>query len=263
MDGLTLRNQLQYLLRETSTSGFLDERTSYDFLYEAACEFCDLAEALHGTGTITTVDGTSAYNLPADFSGLRIWDERNQRVVKLNDGSSDYFIPFRDYEAAYYSNNTDEVAIPDSISVTDNVTQPSNLTGTATVTGSASEAEPSLTATGATSFTTYVSVGDSIHNTTDGSSGIVIAISSATVLLTSLFYGTNNFWTIGDAFIIVPQGRKQLVVNPPSSTSGYTITVPYIQIPTPVYSDYRTYRFHPSFAPAGSRCAKLLPMIAM
>jgi hypothetical protein len=247
VDGKSLRNQLRLTLRELSNSEFLDEKSSYDFLYEAALELARLTQSLTAQQTITTVANQSSYVLNPDFYTLRLVNERNEWVVKYDDGSDESFIPYRSYEALLYSNITDPSSRPASISTADYQTVASNLTGTATTTGSASEAEPLLTTT---TDVSAAAVGDQIHNTTDGSDGVVIEASTSHILLTNLFYGTNNFWTSGDAFVLVPQGRRVLVVNPPSLTSGHTITVDYIQTPFPVYSDFRSYRFAPAFAPA-------------
>lgn len=246
MDGLTLRTQLQYALRELSNSEFLDEKTSYDFLYEAALELNRITQALNGTQSITTTASTSAYNLNPDFQCLRVMNDRNERVVKFDDGNSESWISERPYESVLYDNNSDETATPVSISITDYETSATNLTGTAGATDAVSTNDTTLSGS---SFGS-VAVGDLVHNTTDGSQGIVTAVTSATSLETRLFYGTNNYWTSGDSYVIVPQGRKRLVVDPPNSTAGYTITVPYVQKPTPVYSPYRSYRFDSSFGPA-------------
>jgi len=248
MDGKTLRNQLAYLIRESTTSSFLDEKTSYDFLYEAAVEFCRITQALHGIQTITTTADTTGYVLNPDFLSLQVMDSFNTWAVKFYDGTSTSFISFRPYEAIYYANNTTAAGVPNNFSITDVITQTANITGLAAATGSASETQPQLTGT-AEAFAN-ASVGDSIHNTSDGSDGIIISKTSNTILLTNLFYGSLNYWTSGDAYVIVPQGRKQLVVDPPSSVAGYTITVPYVQKPSPVYSEYGTYRFDPIYAPS-------------
>jgi len=137
MDGKTLRTQLAFLLRESTSSAFLDEKTSYDFLYEAACAFSLLTQSINGTQSITSVASTSSYTLNADFLCLRVQTtERNQWTIKLNDGTSDYWISHRDYEPQYYANNTDETAIPDSFAITDVETAPVNLTGAASATAS-------------------------------------------------------------------------------------------------------------------------------
>jgi hypothetical protein len=88
-----------------------------------------------------------------------------------------------------------------------------------------------------------VVIGDFLHDTTDKSDGIVVGVTSDTVLKIALFYGTNNFATTADAYTIVPQGRKVLVFDPPNLTAGYTATVLYVQKPDPVYTDYGSYRF--------------------
>jgi hypothetical protein len=247
MDGKTLKTQLAFLLREATTSAFLDEKTSYDFLYEAACAFAILTQAINGTQVVTTVATTSSYNLNPDFGALRLQSQRNEWLVKYNDGSFDSFIPFRSYEAVLTSNNTDAVDIPNSFSVTDVETASSNITGTANSTSPVASDQATLT-----SGTTMLgcAVGDTVHNVTDSSSGVIVAVTTTASIQTALFYGTNNYWTTGDSYVIVPQGRKRLVVDPPSATSGHTITIPYVQKPIPVYSDYQSYRFDQMFAPA-------------
>jgi len=82
-----------------------------------------------------------------------------------------------------------------------------------------------------------------VHNTTDGSDGIVLSKTSSTVLVVALFNGTNDDWTSGDSYVIQPQGRMKLVLSQPPSTAGETITLNYIKRPDPVYSHYGTYRF--------------------
>jgi hypothetical protein len=135
------------------------------------------------------------------------------------------------------------------VSITDNQTAPSNISATATSTSAvASDLAPLVDS--AASFSTTVNPLDLIHNVTDSSDGLVISVTNGTTLQTKLWGGTNNFWTSGDTYIIVPQGRKSLVVDPPSNVSGHTITVPYIQKPNPVYSKYASYRFDPMFGPA-------------
>lgn len=241
MDGRSARLLLANTLNEATTSTFIEEGLSWDYLYEAALEYNRLTKALTGSQSITTVAETSAYDLNADFQELRVRDGENNFVVKYYDGTYYSWIPFRPYEAAYYSNNTSSVSIPSTFSVTDNQTAGSLITGTATSTAAASQDTATLTDT-AGDFTN-ASVGDSIHNTTDGSDGYILSKTSTTVIVTALFGGTNNYWTSADAYIIAPQGRKSLVVDPPSSTASHTITVPYIQKPAPVYSDYGFYRF--------------------
>jgi hypothetical protein len=82
-----------------------------------------------------------------------------------------------------------------------------------------------------------------VHNTTDGSHGYVVALSSATAVVTALFYGTDNDWTNGDAYIINPQHRYEIYLDPPPSTNGHSIYVPYVKRPAPVFSAYRFYTF--------------------
>lgn len=249
MDGKSLTNGLAALLNETvSSSSFLESRVSYDYLYEAACEFVRRTRVLTASQTITTVADQTNYDLNADFLSLYLRDSQNRYTVKFNDGSNDYFLPFRDYEAITYANNTTSVTIPSNFSIIDKSTLTDRITGSVTSDGASTNSE--CTCTDSSAPFTNVKVGDDIHNTTDGSDGVVIAVTSTSALVTALFGGTNNYWTSGDAYVIVPQSRKQLVLDPPPSTAGYTVTIKYVQKPDPVYSPYRTYRFDRQYEPA-------------
>ncbi|MFA5340609.1 MAG: hypothetical protein WC332_02415 [Clostridia bacterium] len=249
MDGKSLTNGLAALLNETvSSSSFLESRVSYDYLYEAACEFVRRTRVLTASQEITTVADQTNYDLNADFLSLYLRDDKNRYTVKFNDGSNDYFIPFRDYESVTYSNNTTSVTIPSNFSIIDKSTLTDRITGSVTSDGASTNGE--CTCTDSSAPFTNVKVGDDIHNTTDGSDGVVIAVTSTSALVTTLFGGTDNDWDSSDAYIIVPQGRKQLVLDPPPSTAAYTVTIKYVQKPDPVYSPYRTYRFDRQYEPA-------------
>lgn len=249
MDGKSLTNGLADLLNESIThSTFLESKATYDYLYEAALEFCRRTRVLTYSQDITTVADQTNYDLNADFLSLYLRDNSNRYVVKFDDGSNEYFLPFRDYESVSYANQTTSVAIPSNFSIIDKQTLTAKITGTVTSDGAASGGE--CTCTDSTAPFANVKVGDDIHNTTDGSDGVVISVTSTSALVVALFGGTNNDWTSGDAYVIVPQGRKQLVLDPPPSTAGYTVTIKYVQKPEPVYSSYRTYRFDRQYEPA-------------
>lgn len=247
MDGYTLLRELRILLGEPSGGSFLDDRTSYDCLYEAAKELCQRTRALTNAQTITTVADQTTYNLNPDFLQLYLTDDENDFIVKYNDGSSNTFLRHRSYDAIILGDNTTSQSVPDQFTVVD-ATGISQLSGTTTSAGAASNGEATLTDTAA-AFTN-VAAGDYVHNLTDGSHGVVISKTSSTVLVCALFEGTNNDWTSGDSYIITFNGRFGLLLDPPPSTAGHTITVQYIQMPTPVYSPYKAYRFAPDYKEA-------------
>jgi hypothetical protein len=241
VDGESLLYKVRQLLGESSGSAWLDDRTTYDYLYEAAKGFVARTDCLTFSQTITTVATSTDYTLNADFMQLYLTNDHNKLFVKYYDGAGYTFPPFREYGGIYYANQTSSKSIPDSFTISDSQTTPAQVTGTCTTAGALSNGEAILTDSAA-AFTTYVSVGDAVHNTTDSAHGVVIAVNSASAINTAMFGGTDNDWDSLDAYIIVPQGRLKLVVDPPSSTSGHSIYVPYVQCPVPVYSSYRQYR---------------------
>ena len=240
MDGKDLKRRLRVLMDEDTGSGWLDEQSSYDFLYEGAKEVVDRTGCLKSTQSITTVAETSSYNLNPDFMRLYAKNSSNKFYIKLNDGSNNHFPIAKDYEDVIYEDNTNSVSIPGRFAIIDQSLL-SQIGSTATSAGAASGGECTLTDSAA--LFANVEPGAIVHNTTDGSDGVVLSKTSTSAVKTALFGGTNNDWSSSDAYIIQPQGRYQLILDPPPSVSGYTITVSYIQIPDPVYSDYGIYRF--------------------
>ena len=76
-DGKDLLRRLRNLLNEDSDSGWLDEQTSYDFLYDAAIEFVDKTGCVRSSQEITTVAEEDEYNINPDFLRLYLifpWD---------------------------------------------------------------------------------------------------------------------------------------------------------------------------------------------
>lgn len=221
------------------------------YLWEAAKEFVSRTNCLKATQTITTVADQSGYTLNADFMKLYLKNADEDFVIKYNDGTNNSFLPWREYNKIIVENSTTSVSIPSNFAIIDDSTLDSQVTGTASAAGAASGGQCTLTDTdaSATQFAD-VSAGDIVHNTTDGADGIVLSKTSNTALVTALFGGSGNDWASSDAYVIQPQGRMQLVLNPPPSTAGHTITVSYVQIPPPVFSSYGVYRFQQQIADA-------------
>ena len=244
MDGASLIYNLNSLLKEDSTSTFLDLRSSYFYCYQGMLEFVRKTKALTSSQDITSVTGQSSYDLNADFMATYFQDSWNRQVVNYKPtGGGDYWIPWQDYDKIIQMNNTAS-PIPSVFCVADR-SLTARITGTATATSALAYEESTLTDAAAPFLN--ANVGDEVHNTKDGSSGIVIEKTSNSALVTALFGGTNGFWTVGDAYIVIPQALKSLILDPPNSLTGDTITVPYLQKPAPVYSSYRTYRVDSQF----------------
>ena len=98
MDGKTLLYRLENTLDEASTSTWTDDRTSYDFLWEAAKQFASRTAALTGIQQFITVADQENYVLNADFLRLHLMDKDNEYYLKFSSSSGDSFIKFRDYE---------------------------------------------------------------------------------------------------------------------------------------------------------------------
>jgi len=205
MDGDTLSRDLQQLLNETSGSLYLDAKSSYDYLYWAATDTVMRTNAIVTTQSITTVAETASYNLEPDFLKLYLTDDQNRFFIKYYDGTSYYFIYLDSYDSIVLANNTTSVTIPHRFTIRQ-TTEPTQVTGTSTTGATATYGESILTDTaGLFTTTDDVSVGDIVHNATDGSQGVVEAVTDATHLYTAMFGGTDNDWTSADVYRINPQ----------------------------------------------------------
>jgi len=235
MDGLTIKKKVYDLLSEDmDTSRFVSDRRTFDFVYEAVCDYVETLQSFIGTQVITTVESQQEYELNPDFLSLYLRDIRGRRFAKYNDGSDDSFIYWQDYSEMILSLPSSSQAQVERFSIIDDYTITSIL-GTASLAGNKTNGESVLTS--ATSLTS-VAIGDSVQNITDVSSGVVIA---TTPLTTCLFDGTDDEWDVSDSFAVIPQGRKKLALSPIPSEAGHTITISYIKKPVPVYSNVRGY----------------------
>jgi hypothetical protein len=254
MDGLTLTAQLQQLLQEPSNSTWIDQRSSYDYLYQAVVKFVERTHVVTATQTITT-DSTfnNNYQLNSDFLRLYMMDRYDRLFIRYtqNGQTLPQFIYWRDYMGIVYENDqTLQADVPLNFSIINqNVgTLTAQLSSTATSTVSQFHGESVLQDTTAhfktpvqANATSPVSVYDTVHNVTDGSHGVVLSVDSDTQLTCALFNGVLNAFTTGDSYIVNPQARFTMVLDQASLNSGDTILVDYVQRPTPVYSPYRSY----------------------
>jgi len=248
MDGNQLtRAMLDALDEETASKLFnTDDRILYDYLDAAAEEFVRETKCLHATATITTVADQQAYDLPPDFLGLYMKNPRDRFFGKYYDGSCTTFPALCPYEQIFRENLTDALSIPGRFAIIDKAAAPTQLSGTTSAAGARAAGQATLTDSAALFETTgAVFPRDRVHNTTDGSSGIVLSVSSETALITALFDGKTNGYAKGDAYVITRATPKQVYLVAKSKTSGHTLTIPYLCKPDPVYSDYGTWRFDP------------------
>jgi len=244
MDGKRLSYELRQLLNEEEGSNQIDSFTTFNLLNRGAVKLNQRIKHIKKDQSITTVADQTDYTLDADYLSLYREDNLGYEIVKYSDGTTMHNLRATD-EDSFFRNQTNEtvtsVTIPDSIAIVDDKTLDSQVSGTTTSAGAAAAGKATLTDTGA-DFTD-VSGGDTVHNTSDGSMGVVISKTSSTVLVTALFGGTDNDWSSADAYVIQPQARYKIVLEPPPKTAGHTVTVPYIARPVPVYSDYDMFRF--------------------
>jgi len=247
MDGKSLKRAvLDFLDEEVALGIFAKPRVIYEYLDAAAVEFARDTQSLTAVVAITTVAGQSEYDLPPDFIGTYMKTEVGRFFGKYYDGSHYTWPVLTTWEKIYKANLTDAKDTPGRFAIRDKDTKESLITGTADADGAATGGQCTLY-DAAMLFTTTNRVypRDRIHNTTDGSDGVVLSVTDATHLVCALFDGGSNDWSTGDAYVIQPAAEKELILDAPSETSGHILSLPYICRPTPVYSDYGFWRIDP------------------
>jgi hypothetical protein len=247
MDGKSYLRSLRELLGEAASSAYLDDRTSYQYGWDAACKLAQATRALRAEVELTTVTGQTGYVLPADFMELYLLDRRGQYFIKYSDGTNISFLPFAEYEDIVYSDNTTSQEIPSRFTIIDQQTPYSQITGTATVAAGSVGGKSTLTDSAASFLSTdHVEAGDNISSITRLFSGLVIAVTDDNTLECATWddaTGSQGYWAVGDPYVIQPQGRLQIELDPPPATTGHAFVVYYVQRPNPVFHDYGVYRF--------------------
>jgi hypothetical protein len=238
MEGFTLKRKLQEMLQEVSSSSFMNDRTTYDYLYAAVNDFNFRTHYSTGTQTISILPAIATYNLNPDYVCPQLTDDYNRPFFLWNYGGAMSNVYPMDYDTQVLAQSTTTSTVASNYS-TVNAQPMSNLYGSATIQGLLVNGECILTDTTLSQFAA-VSVGDYVHDTTDGSDGVVMGIISPTQIYVSLFGGVANQWSVGDMYVIIPQQRYSIVFYPTPSAVA-TATIYYVKAPAPVYSPYRVY----------------------
>ena len=249
VDGKEMLERLEQILGEDENATWMNDKTSYYFLWEGAKRYVAKTNCLTSYQDITTTGDTANYVLDAKYMKLYLRDSSNRYYARYKEATAETysFLTWKDYEDIIRANKvetTDTAEIPTHFSIRDKQSLSTQVTGTASVAGAATGGQCTLTDTGtpATFTTSNVSAGDTIHNTTDESDGIVLSVTSETALECALFGDGDNDWTSSDAYVIQPQGRSEFILHPTPDDSSDTVRVWYIERPEPVFSDYGMYR---------------------
>lgn len=248
MIGINYLKRLEQIMSQAYPgASWLDKKTSFDFIYEAAKDFASKTRCLTSSQTITTVADQANYALNPDF--MEILSEKKDDAIKVvkytTTAGNDYWLEEQLYSDQLYDNNDTSVTIPSNFSITGR-TLAARITGTATSTAAQSGGESNLI--DSTAPFASVSAGDEVFNSTQSYMGVVLSKTSSTTLVTAMFdVSSQNSsyagWTNTDAYVIQPAPRLDLYIDPPPATVSETVTVSYIQRPAPVYSDYGSYNF--------------------
>lgn len=248
MDGKQLTRAVLDYIDDHSLSGLRDkQRRIYECLDQAAAIFCRETKCLTSTATLTTTESGQHYDLPPDFIDLYMRRSGTDRYyVRYYDGSVYSWPSVVSLDRLFRSNLTDTKETPTRVAIRSKESQESLIQGTADAAGESSNGLAILQ-DDSMLFTTENRVWprDIVHNKTDGSDGVVVEVTDSTHLKVALFNGNDNDWSEEDVYTIIPAAEHQLSLEAPAATAGHRITVPYLCMPTPVYSDYGFWSFAP------------------
>ena len=247
MDGKKLTVLVLDALDEDAVSELYGkQRLIYEDLDQAAAIFARETGVLHAEHIITTVLGQQEYDLPPDYIRPYLQTSRGRFFAKYYDGSNYTWPLLSTYEKIFKSNLIESKEWPGRFAIHDKLTKEDLIQGSADADGAAAGGECTLRDDSMLFLTTNrVYPRDTIHNTSDGSDGYVLSVTDPTHLKTALFGGTVNAWTNGDNYIIQPAAERQVILDAPSETTGHAMTMPYVCMPSPVFSDYGFWRINP------------------
>ncbi|WP_028316696.1 hypothetical protein [Desulfatibacillum aliphaticivorans] len=254
MDGKTaLRAMLRALNESGFSNSYLNRQEAFSKLDEAAVDFARRTLCLTGSVVLSMVEGQQAYDLPPDFIRLSARNSRRLFFGIFEDPAGNKSYPVQtSFEKIRRFEHT-EVEIPGAFAIIDKQARPDLVTGAASETSSAgSDGESTLTDEGwnfnpAAEFLGAVYPRDIVHNKDQETDGVVLAVVSDTELVTALFDSDGNpgGWNGGNDYTILPTARNQIYLPAPIAESGGTLTLDYICLPGPVWSDYSLWRFQP------------------
>lgn len=252
MDGKGLTQAVLDCLDASAISSlYASQRRIYECLDQAAAIFCRETMILHKTVTITTVNGIQTYDLPPDFINLYIKNRRGKHTIKYYDGSNTSWPVDVPYEDILFDNLTDYQDIPNRFTIISKEAAGALITGVATAAGAKANGQCTLEDTTKDFLVANKAYArDIVHNADDNSSGYILSVTDATHLVTALFAdpgqkGNSNDWQLGEDYTIQPAAQNSLYLEAPSSTAGHIITIPYVSMPNPVFSDFGFWLFPP------------------
>jgi hypothetical protein len=237
MDGKKLTRLVLDALDELQVeNNFASQRKIYENLEWAAMLFLRETRAFRKTMTIATVIGQQIYDLTPDFISLYMKNPQQRFFIKYSDGTNDSFPTETSYEKIYKQNVADQKTIPNRFALRVKETLGNPQVVIAEADGAKSGGQCQLESSPLNSA--LIKPRDIVHNLTDNSDGFVLQINTATKVTVALFDGTNDDVSSLDDLVLVPSARQQIVLDAPSAVGDHTISIPYVALPSPVFSEY-------------------------
>jgi hypothetical protein len=244
MNGIMLTRQfLDFIDTLEMSSDYAPQRKIFEYLDMAAAIFCRETKSIHRDVYITTVADQQAYDLPPDFIDLYMQTARRRYFIRYADGDNYCWPILTTHERIYRQNLLSSKSQPSSFAIIEKQTEPDLIAGSVSHAGAKVNGRCVLTDTVQLFMTSHrVWPRDIVYNHTDNSLGYVLANVDETRVYTALFDGSDDDWSLSDAYTIQPAVKKQILLDAPSLTSGHVMHIPYVGMPDPVFSDFGFWR---------------------
>ena len=239
MDGRSLIQQtVDALARPELDIMVLGEKKLYDRLDEASSSWARITGSIFNEVALTTIASQQAYDLPPDFIRPHVKDGARRIVGRyVTSDDSTYWLEKTSYEKVFRKNATEAQDVPGSFAIIQKPAAAARVTGTATTAHTVTAGEVTLE-DAAASFTDSVRVRDIVHNSARRTSGIVLAVTDDQHITCAMFPQGQGAWRQDDSYVIQPASRLQLVFDAPPANGDDVLTLPYVSLPRPVFSDY-------------------------
>ena len=242
MNLLALRTRIRSFVREPREN-FVSDAELIDWLNDASFEATKLINYPWKEQILYGVADQADYSIPSDFYTVHPLLDVMFGKKKLDSYSVQWLEKeYPDYPLAtgveyperYYMRYVDKISLYPPPSLIDYGTATSN-TGTSTLIDSAASFPSSY-------------VGHAIHNTVDGSYGLITSVVSETELVAALSGGVNDFWSLNDTYTInrsgtVPYVYKEALMSADTDESLVAARFPYLVIYGAIpIAELKTYR---------------------
>ncbi len=234
MDAHSIISKVYSLINEATTSTFIDDATTYEFLNSALREVVRRTQLFIKEATIKITAGQKSYPLPNDFLKFfaKTDDDYAEPALYYNSNKITYI----DYGTYLSLDRSATARIPTNYTL--NFSYPaSSITGTTTSNATPNNGEVQLVSASG-NFSSSL-IGGAVHVTHNSVTynGYVVEYVSPTVLVVATQPSTSI--SAGDPYVISPPPTN-IITFYPTPSENFDLPISYYHTLPPIYSPFRS-----------------------